>query len=70
VFNLVHEAGIAPGKSILEPSASIGNIAVELAAITGYGTVTAVELQQQNVDVLRTLGFDPVMGDFMAFKTV
>lgn len=69
VLNLVHEAGIAPGMSVLEPSAGIGNIAVELAAITGHGNVTTVELQQQNVDVLRTLGFDPVMGDFMAFNT-
>lgn len=69
VLNLVREAGIAPGMSVLEPSAGIGNIAVELAAITGHGNVTTVELQQQNVDVLRTLGFDPVMGDFMAFVT-
>lgn len=69
VLNLVREAAIELGMSVLEPSAGIGNIAVELAAITGHGNVTTVELQQQNVDVLRTLGFDPVMGDFMAFET-
>jgi predicted RNA methylase len=69
VLNLMREAGIAPGMCVLEPSAGIGNIAVELAAITGHENVTTVELQQQNVDVLRTLGFDPVTGDFMDFKT-
>ena len=65
---LVQEAQLAPGMTVLEPSAGIGNIAIEAAAIVGAENVLTVELQARNVDVLKGLGFSPVQMDFLDFQ--
>ena len=65
---LVEEAQLEPGMTVLEPSAGIGNIAIEAAAIVGAQNVLTVELQACNVDVLKGLGFSPVQSDFLTFQ--
>lgn len=65
---LVQEAQLAPGMTVLEPSAGIGNIAIEAAAIVGAENVLTVELQACNVDVLKGLGFSPVQSDFLTYQ--
>ena len=61
---LVGEAQLEPGMTVLEPSAGIGNIAIEAAAIVGAQNVLTVELQACNIDVLKGLGFS----DFLVFQ--
>ena len=65
---LIEEAQLEPGMTVLEPSAGIGNIAVEAAAIVGAQNVLTVELQACNIDVLKGLGFSPVQTDFLVFQ--
>ncbi|MBK4737950.1 methyltransferase [Noviherbaspirillum pedocola] len=65
---LIREARLEPGMVVLEPSAGVGNIAVQAAAIVGTANVITVELQEKNVEVLKGLGFCPVHSDFLAFR--
>lgn len=65
---VVEEAQLEPGMKVLEPSAGIGNIAIEAAAIVGADNVLTVELQVCNIDVLKCLGFSPVQSDFLVFQ--
>jgi precorrin-6B methylase 2 len=54
--------------TVLEPSAGIGNIAIEAAAIVGGENILTVELQARNVDALKGLGFSPVQSDSLTYQ--
>lgn len=65
---LVKLAGLRPGDTVLEPQAGIGGIANICAEVVGNGNVTCYEIQQNNCDVLRSLGFQVEQADFLTVE--
>lgn len=65
-------AGIAEECSgtelFLEPEAGTGNLALKIAELVPMKNITCYELQQKNVDVLRSLGFNTQAVDFLEIK--
>lgn len=57
------------GLRMLEPNAGDGAIADLAAAIVGHENIVTVELQECNAQILREKGYDPVVGDFLAYDT-
>lgn len=69
VREMLRRAGVTPGSRVLEPNGGDGAIAEMAAEIVGHGNVVTVELQEKNAAILREKGFEPVVGDFLAFDT-
>lgn len=65
---LVRMADLQPGHTVLEPEAGVAGIANICAEVTGKGNVVCYEIQQQNCDVLRSLGFKVEQADFLTVE--
>jgi predicted RNA methylase len=66
--DLVKRAGLQPGRTVLEPEAGVGGIALICAEIVGKDNIVCYELQQKNCDVLRSLGFNVTQADFLTVE--
>jgi predicted RNA methylase len=69
VREMLHKAGVTPGARVFEPNAGNGAIAELAAEIVGYGNVVTLELQETNAAILRKKGFNPIVGDFLAYES-
>ena len=67
IQNFLDNYGAINGR-VLEPSAGNGNIA-EVVKNNGKNTITSVELRSEEVENLRAVSSEVVIGDFLEFKT-
>lgn len=65
---LIEHAALAPGMSVLEPSAGHGALALAAAKIVGLDNVWTYELLPRNCNVLRAAGLQVTQADFLAME--
>lgn len=66
---LVSKADVRQGMRVLEPQAGQGGIADEITKVLGKDAVTTIELQERNAKVLREKGYQPLVMDFLDYRS-
>jgi ppGpp synthetase/RelA/SpoT-type nucleotidyltranferase/SAM-dependent methyltransferase len=64
----VASAGIAPGMTVLEPSAGKGDMAEAIRRGAPDAKVKAIEIASSLAEVTRAKGFDTTAGDFLSLR--
>lgn len=68
VAQMVERAALAPGLSVLEPSAGSGALAQGVAEAEPRAALTCLEINASLATLLKLKGFDPQQTDFMEFR--
>lgn len=64
--HLIAMADLSHNSKVLEPSAGIGNLALQCSEIVGRSNITCFEIQEKNCIALRKKGFSVKNCDFLA----
>lgn len=66
--SVVARAEIMAGMTVLEPEAGSANLADIVARFTSKENIVCYELQERNVQILKSKGYQVIQGDFLAFE--